>query len=76
MHRPGYVQGGQEAGFGYLLLEVYYRKIPGSTGMYFSKKVRQSSRNLKSSIFWSPVCLSKKSASKLFIREIIELNGS
>jgi hypothetical protein len=32
MHRPGYVQGGQEASFGYLLLGVYYRRIPGSTG--------------------------------------------
>jgi hypothetical protein len=31
MHRPGYVQGGQEASFGYLLLGVYYRRIPGST---------------------------------------------
>jgi hypothetical protein len=31
MHRPGYVQGGQEVSFGYLLLGVYYRRIPGST---------------------------------------------
>jgi hypothetical protein len=31
MHRPGYVQGGQEASFGYLLLGVYYRRIPGDT---------------------------------------------
>ena len=31
MHRPGYVQGGQEATFGYLLLEIYYRRIPGET---------------------------------------------
>jgi hypothetical protein len=31
MHRPGYVQGGQEASIGYLLLGVYYRRIPGST---------------------------------------------
>ncbi len=31
MHRPGYVQGGQEASFGDLLLGVYYRRIPGAT---------------------------------------------
>ncbi len=31
MHRPGHVQGGQEASFGYLLLGVYYRRIPGET---------------------------------------------
>jgi hypothetical protein len=31
MHRPGYVQGGQEASLGYLLLGVYYRRIPGDT---------------------------------------------
>ena len=29
MHRPGYVQGGQEANCGYLLLGIYYRRIPG-----------------------------------------------
>jgi hypothetical protein len=28
MHRPGYVQGGQEAKCGYLLLGIYYRRIP------------------------------------------------
>jgi hypothetical protein len=33
MHRPGYVQGGQEVSFGYLLLGVYYRRIPGSTAV-------------------------------------------
>jgi hypothetical protein len=33
MHRPGYVQGGQEANIGYLLLGVYYRRIPGETGI-------------------------------------------
>ncbi len=32
MHRPGYVQGGQEAKRGYLLLGIYYRRIPGDTG--------------------------------------------
>ena len=31
MHRPGHVQGGQEAKRGYLLLGVYHRKIPGET---------------------------------------------
>ncbi len=31
MHRPGYVQGGQEANRGYLLLGVYHRRIPGDT---------------------------------------------
>jgi hypothetical protein len=34
MHHPGYVQGGQEAGFGCLLLGVYYRRIPGILGGY------------------------------------------
>jgi hypothetical protein len=31
MHLPGYIQEGQEASFGYLLLGVYYRKTPGGT---------------------------------------------
>jgi hypothetical protein len=31
MHRPGYVQGGQEAKRGYLLLGVHYRRICGFT---------------------------------------------
>ena len=31
MHLPGYIQGGQEASYGYLLLGVYYRRIPGET---------------------------------------------
>jgi hypothetical protein len=31
MHLPGYIQGGQEASCGYLLLGVYHRKIPGET---------------------------------------------
>jgi hypothetical protein len=31
MHRPGYVQGGQEANRGYLLLGIYHRRIPGDT---------------------------------------------
>jgi hypothetical protein len=31
MHQPGYIQEGQEAIFGYLLLGVYYRRIPGAT---------------------------------------------
>jgi hypothetical protein len=31
MHRPGHVQGGQEAKRGYLLLGVYHRRIPGET---------------------------------------------
>jgi hypothetical protein len=34
MHQPGYVQGGQEASFGYLLLGIYYRRIPGDTITY------------------------------------------
>jgi hypothetical protein len=34
MHRPGYVQGGQEANRGYLLLGVYHRRIPGDTTVY------------------------------------------
>ena len=31
MHQPGYIQEGQEAIFGYLLLGVYYRNPPGCT---------------------------------------------
>jgi hypothetical protein len=31
MHRPGYVQGGQEASIGCLLLGIYHRRIPGDT---------------------------------------------
>ncbi len=31
MHQPGYIQEGQKAIFGYLLLGVYYRKSPGAT---------------------------------------------
>jgi hypothetical protein len=31
MHRPGHIQGGQEAKRGYLLLGVYHRRIPGVT---------------------------------------------
>jgi hypothetical protein len=36
MHRPGYVQGGQEAKCGYLLLGIYYRRIPGDITVSFS----------------------------------------
>jgi hypothetical protein len=35
MHRPGHVQGGQEAKRGYLLLGVYHRRIPGFTVVLF-----------------------------------------
>ncbi len=31
MHLPGYIQGGQEASYGYLLLGVYHRKTPSAT---------------------------------------------
>jgi hypothetical protein len=31
MHRPGYVQGGQEANRGYLLLGVHHRRIHSFT---------------------------------------------
>ena len=31
MHLPGYIQEGQEASYGYLLLGVYYRNSPGCT---------------------------------------------
>jgi hypothetical protein len=37
MHRPGYVQGGQEAKRGYLLLGVHYRRIHSSTQSYMFK---------------------------------------
>jgi hypothetical protein len=41
MHQPGYVQGGQEAKRGYLLLGIYHRRIPGDTVTYtpFSTKL-------------------------------------
>jgi hypothetical protein len=38
MHRPGHVQGGQEAKRGYLLLGVYHRRIPGFTVVHRKKK--------------------------------------
>jgi hypothetical protein len=31
MHRPGYIQGGQGANRGYLLLGVHHRRIRGFT---------------------------------------------
>jgi hypothetical protein len=31
MHQPGYIQEGQGVIFGYLLLGIYYRRIPGAT---------------------------------------------
>ncbi len=31
MHQPGYIQEGQGVSFGYLLLGVYHRRIPGAT---------------------------------------------
>jgi hypothetical protein len=35
MHQPGYIQGGQEVGRGYLLLGIHYRRIrEHSTGTY------------------------------------------
>jgi hypothetical protein len=34
MHRPGYVQGGQEANRGYLLLGVHHRRIHSDTVSY------------------------------------------
>ncbi len=43
MHRPGYVQGGQEATFGYLLLGIYYRRIPGETIVMVGIKIGVSS---------------------------------
>jgi hypothetical protein len=52
MHRPGYVQGGQEVSFGYLLLGVYYRRIPGATGGRF--------KCLQSKICFSPQYPDKK----------------
>jgi hypothetical protein len=31
MHQPGYIQEGQGVIFGYLLLGIYHRRIPGET---------------------------------------------
>jgi hypothetical protein len=36
MHRPGYVQGGQEANRGYLLLGVHHRRIHSDTVVLIS----------------------------------------
>jgi hypothetical protein len=49
MHQPGYVQGGQEASFGYLLLGIYYRRIPGDTIVvkFFFDYKHSSLKNLK-----------------------------
>jgi hypothetical protein len=47
MHRPGYVQGGQEAKRGYLLLGVYHRRIPGSTGSLKGLQIRTQEINSK-----------------------------
>ncbi len=41
MHRPGYVQGGQEAKCGYLLLGIYYRRIPGDILPMFLARQRK-----------------------------------
>jgi hypothetical protein len=40
MHRPGYVQGGQEAKCGYLLLGIYYRRIPGDIKVYVLNQLK------------------------------------
>jgi hypothetical protein len=45
MHRPGYVQGGQEASIGCLLLGVYYRRIPGSTLLFSSLTFKMPAKN-------------------------------
>jgi hypothetical protein len=46
MHRPGYVQGGQEAKRGYLLLGVYHRRIPGfTTRQRFLKEINNEECN-------------------------------
>jgi hypothetical protein len=37
MHQPGYIQEGQEAIFGYLLLGIYHRRIPGETRLILRK---------------------------------------
>ncbi len=40
MYQPGYIQEGQGVIFGYLLLGIYHRRIPGDTvGKFFSKSV-------------------------------------
>jgi hypothetical protein len=54
MHRPGYVQGGQEANRGYLLLGIYHRRIPGDTVSMFrlNRNKQKTNRNsLIGSIF-------------------------
>jgi hypothetical protein len=55
MHRPGHVQGGQEAKRGYLLLGVYHRRIPGFTLLHCKKGVSDfpfPSRDVPSGGVW------------------------
>jgi hypothetical protein len=38
MHQPGYIQEWQGIIYGYLLLGIYYRRIPGDTMTIVKKK--------------------------------------
>ncbi len=49
MHQPGYIQEGQEAIFGRLLLGVYYRNSPSATTVHI-KVVKKSSQLLSLSV--------------------------
>ena len=48
MHRPDYIQGGQEVGRGYLLLGIQVRRIQSETEAVFLK------------LLWSPGINSKE----------------
>ncbi len=64
MHRPGYVQGGQEASFGYLLLGVYYRRIPGDTVLenWSTARGRSSSEGMMEGVSAAATEVEKTSA--------------
>jgi hypothetical protein len=45
MHLPGYIQGGQEASYGCLLLGIYHRRIPGATVTFKTARKNRISSN-------------------------------
>jgi hypothetical protein len=54
MHLPGYIQEGQEASYGYLLLGVYHRNSPGGTQTIVLKKSLDSIKCFN--IFHTALC--------------------
>ncbi len=54
MHRPGYVQGGQQANRGYLLLGVHHRRIHSFTLILFACWWKDSDPNPRTQIMTDP----------------------